>query len=151
MGEAAYRARPEQIVILRSCQADDARDTWTAWPLGNLHTLQSEIRIDGCHRTQTCATWTLLDLPSGCSVEYVKSRTAAKNSMILSRTVWQIFAFVFLTLALQCAEVKGDADFESVRVLMTKDSSGKGGDPKDKYWRKSVEQLSLFCIADCLA
>ncbi|KAI4124846.1 MAG: hypothetical protein LQ338_004600 [Usnochroma carphineum] len=58
--------------------------------------------------------------------------------MILRGTSWLSLAVVFLTLALQCAEVKGDADFESVRVLMTEDSSGKGGDPKDKYWHESV-------------
>lgn len=56
--------------------------------------------------------------------------------MILRGTSWLTLAVVFLALALQCAEVKGDADFESVRVLMTKDSSGKGGDPKNKYWRE---------------
>ena len=39
--------------------------------------------------------------------------------------------------------VNGDADFESVRVLMMQDSSGKGGDPKEKYWRKLI-QFNLF-------
>lgn len=42
---------------------------------------------------------------------------------------------ILLVWALQCALVRGDADFESVRVLMTHDSSGKGGDPEAKYWR----------------
>ena len=39
--------------------------------------------------------------------------------------------------------VNGDADFESVRVLMMQDSSGRGGDPKEKYWRKFI-QLGMF-------
>lgn len=56
--------------------------------------------------------------------------------MILHQPGWLALALLFLALALQCALVQGDADFESVRVLMVKDSSGKGGDPKDKYWRK---------------
>lgn len=55
--------------------------------------------------------------------------------MIFRGTSWLTLVVIFLALALKCAEVKGDADFESVRVLMTEDSSGKGGDPKDKYWR----------------
>ena len=56
--------------------------------------------------------------------------------MIPQQPCWLTLAVVFLTLALQCAFVRADADFESVRVLMTQDSSGKGGDPKEKYWRK---------------
>ena len=56
--------------------------------------------------------------------------------MITRPPCWLALALVLLTLALQCAPVRGDADFESVRVLMTEDSSGKGGDPKEKYWRK---------------
>ena len=56
--------------------------------------------------------------------------------MITQQPCWLALAVVFLILALQCALVRADADFESVRVLMTHDSSGKGGDPKEKYWRK---------------
>ncbi|KAL8695074.1 MAG: hypothetical protein Q9218_000352 [Villophora microphyllina] len=59
-------------------------------------------------------------------------------SMILRASSWLPFALVVLALALQCALVQGDADFESVRVLMTQDSSGKGGDPEEKYWHESV-------------
>lgn len=33
--------------------------------------------------------------------------------------------------------VKADADFLSVRTRLKQDHSGKGGDPKDKYFRKS--------------
>ena len=39
--------------------------------------------------------------------------------MILGRS-WLSFALIGLICALQCASVLGDADFESVRVLMTK-------------------------------
>ncbi|KAL8713351.1 MAG: hypothetical protein Q9220_002550 [cf. Caloplaca sp. 1 TL-2023] len=59
--------------------------------------------------------------------------------MILKATQWIHFAVVLLlALALPCAYVQGDADFESVRVLMTEDSSGKAGDPIEKYWHESV-------------
>jgi len=34
--------------------------------------------------------------------------------------------------------VQGDADFESVRTRLDRDHSGKGGDPKDKYFHESV-------------
>jgi hypothetical protein len=33
---------------------------------------------------------------------------------------------------------KRDADFESVRTRLTKDHSGKGGDPKQKYFHEST-------------
>lgn len=34
--------------------------------------------------------------------------------------------------------MSGDADFESVRIKYDyKYMGGKGGDPKEKYWRKS--------------
>ncbi|KAL9584198.1 MAG: hypothetical protein Q9212_002263 [Teloschistes hypoglaucus] len=58
--------------------------------------------------------------------------------MILRVSSWLTVAVILLALALQCALVVGDADFESVRVLMTEDSSGKGGDPEEKYWHESV-------------
>ncbi|KAL8826733.1 MAG: hypothetical protein Q9191_003616 [Dirinaria sp. TL-2023a] len=45
---------------------------------------------------------------------------------------------ILLVWALQYLPIRGDADFESVRVLMTQDSSGKGGDPKEKYWHESI-------------
>ncbi|KAL9031682.1 MAG: hypothetical protein Q9196_000315 [Gyalolechia fulgens] len=60
--------------------------------------------------------------------------------MVLPGTSWSTLVVVFLAvaLALNCAEVKGDADFESVRILMTEDSSGKDGDPRTKYWHEST-------------
>jgi hypothetical protein len=33
---------------------------------------------------------------------------------------------------------KRDADFMSVRTRLKKDHSGKGGDPKEKYFHESV-------------
>ena len=56
---------------------------------------------------------------------------------MIPRLSFSFSLVVLLTWAFLCALVRGDADFESVRVLMTQDSSGKGGDPKDKYWRES--------------
>ena len=46
-------------------------------------------------------------------------------------------ALAFTTLLLQYSPVKGDADIESVRIHHGyEDMSGRGGDPKAKYWRK---------------
>ncbi len=36
---------------------------------------------------------------------------------------------------------KRDADFYSVRTRMTKDLSGRSGDPKGKYFRESLHLL----------
>ncbi|MCJ1271697.1 hypothetical protein MMC22_011602 [Lobaria immixta] len=47
------------------------------------------------------------------------------------------FSVLLFVLAL-LRDVGGDADFESVRSRMTKDSSGKRGDPKAKYWHEST-------------
>jgi hypothetical protein len=51
------------------------------------------------------------------------------------------------------ALVKGDADFIDVRTKLEKDRSGKRGDPKDKYFRKtfafwSVEVAVLILRSD---
>ena len=84
---------------------------------------------------------------------YIKDgATVAQDQMILQQPGWLTLALVVLALTLQCALVQGDADFESVRVLMVKDSSGKGGDPKDKYWRKwripMLEPLTDIAVTD---
>ena len=50
-------------------------------------------------------------------------------------SIWVLF-LTGLALDYCAGVVNGDADFASVRVLMTHDSSGKKGDPKGKYWRK---------------
>ncbi|KAL9615357.1 MAG: hypothetical protein Q9167_000185 [Letrouitia subvulpina] len=57
--------------------------------------------------------------------------------------LWLSLALLLVALGLNGALVRGDADFESVRVRMTKDSSGKGGDPKEKYWRLSIPYESV--------
>ena len=51
--------------------------------------------------------------------------------------------FLSLTTLLsiiQCAPIikKRDADFESVRKRLSRDHSGKAGDPKDKYFHEST-------------
>lgn len=52
---------------------------------------------------------------------------------------WFTLAIIpLLVLFLDNAIVHADADFESVRVRLTKDHSGKRGDPKDKYFRTSM-------------
>lgn len=55
------------------------------------------------------------------------------------------FSVLLFTLAL-LSEVGGDADFESVRSRMTKDSSGKRGDPKAKYYRQSHPPTPKLCL-----
>ena len=46
-------------------------------------------------------------------------------------------ALTFTALLLQYCPVRGDADIESVRIHHDyEDMSGRGGDPKAKYWRK---------------
>ncbi|KAI4165953.1 MAG: hypothetical protein LQ342_000384 [Letrouitia transgressa] len=52
--------------------------------------------------------------------------------------LWVSLALLLVALGFNGVLVRGDADFESVRVRMTKDSSGKGGDPKEKYWHKAL-------------
>jgi len=59
-----------------------------------------------------------------------------RSGPMIARVPYSFSLAILLTWAFQCAWVRGDADFESVRVLMTEDSSGKGGDPKEKYWRE---------------
>jgi len=56
--------------------------------------------------------------------------------MLLRLRNWLSLAPSLIALVLQCAPVCGDADFESVRVLMKEDSSGRAGDPPGKYWRQ---------------
>lgn len=62
------------------------------------------------------------------------------------------FSVLLFVLAL-LRDVGGDADFESVRSRMTKDSSGKRGDPKAKYWRQfqPLTPMLYFHTADKLA
>lgn len=57
--------------------------------------------------------------------------------MILRSPCLLSLALAFIALLLHYGPVKGDADIESVRIHHDyEDMSGRGGDPKAKYWRK---------------
>lgn len=59
--------------------------------------------------------------------------------MIFRSPCWLSLALAFTVLLLQYGLVKGDADIESVRIHHDyEDMSGRGGDPKAKYWHESV-------------
>ena len=51
---------------------------------------------------------------------------------------WSLIPLTISALSLfqQSVLVSGDADFESVRTRLTRDHSGKAGDPPGKYFRK---------------
>ena len=64
--------------------------------------------------------------------------------MILRSPCWLSLALALTALLLHFGLVNGDADIESVRIHHDyKDMSGRGGDPKAKYWRKYLHALSL--------
>lgn len=49
---------------------------------------------------------------------------------------WLSLASILIALTLQSSLVEADADFESVRIKYDYPyMGGRGGDPKDKYWR----------------
>jgi hypothetical protein len=54
--------------------------------------------------------------------------------MILRSARW--LSLAISGLALLPTLVRADADFESVRISLLRDRSGKGGDPKEKYFRE---------------
>ena len=57
--------------------------------------------------------------------------------MILRSSCWLSLALAFAVALLHSGLVNGDADIESVRIHHGyEDMSGRGGDPKAKYWRK---------------
>lgn len=68
--------------------------------------------------------------------------------MILRSALWLSPAITLIAFLLQSSWVSGDADFESVRIKYDyRYMGGKGGDPKEKYWRKSsllVAQLTTL-------
>ena len=51
---------------------------------------------------------------------------------------WLLLLLSISHLAHSLALARRDADFESVRTRLRKDHSGKGGDPKQKYFHESV-------------
>ncbi|TLD23484.1 putative mannosylphosphorylation protein [Venturia nashicola] len=57
--------------------------------------------------------------------------------MLLRLPVQILLTFSYLTQATPLLR-KRDADFASVRTRLTKDHSGKGGDPADKYFHEST-------------
>ena len=58
--------------------------------------------------------------------------------MILWPALWLSSTITLICLLIYSSFVQGDADFESVRIRYDyRYMGGKGGDPKDKYWRKS--------------
>ena len=59
--------------------------------------------------------------------------------MLIRLLYWLSLAISLVCLGLlETVVVNADADFESVRVRLTKDHSGKRGDPKEKYFRESL-------------
>ena len=59
--------------------------------------------------------------------------------MIFRSAYWLGPALTLVALLLQIRWVQGDADFESVRIHPEyRYMGGRGGDPKDKYWRRSI-------------
>ena len=56
------------------------------------------------------------------------------------RLSWLLSLPTFLSVVSTMAIEKRDADFLSVRTKQHKDMSGKGGDPKGKYFRESLRR-----------
>ena len=66
--------------------------------------------------------------------------------MILRQIRWLSLLAALAILTLNTYPVQADADFESVRIKEGyEDMSGRGGDPKAKYWRESY--ISTLRIA----
>ena len=61
--------------------------------------------------------------------------------MIFRPAHWLGPTLTLVAILLQIRWVQGDADFESVRIHPEyRYMGGRGGDPKDKYWRRSSFQ-----------
>ena len=56
--------------------------------------------------------------------------------MLFRLLFWTLLVIPLVRLRFHHLFVDADADFESVRVRLDRDYSGKRGDPKDKYFRK---------------
>lgn len=64
--------------------------------------------------------------------------TASLNDSNNMRLSWLLSLPTLLSVVSALAIEKRDADFLSVRTQLHKDMSGKGGDPKTKYFRESA-------------
>ena len=65
--------------------------------------------------------------------------------MIFRRAHWLGPALTLVAFTLQICWVQGDADFESVRIHPEyRYMGGRGGDPKDKYWRRFIFPIIPF-------
>ena len=63
--------------------------------------------------------------------------------MLIRFLYWLSLALSLVCVGLfENVVVRGDADFESVRVRLNKDHSGKRGDPKEKYFREPPPSCS---------
>ena len=70
--------------------------------------------------------------------------------MRLSSALW-VTVLGIATVCNTAAIQKRDADFLSVRTKLHKDMSGKAGDPKEKYFRESIQKPSMIQVADRVA
>lgn len=70
--------------------------------------------------------------------------------MILrSSPYWPLLLTTLVALALQPGLVATDADWESVRIRYDYPyMGGRGGDPKDKYWRRSCRPPLMLYVAN---
>ena len=84
-----------------------------------------------------------LDPASARSYYVIKSPVLALLIMPSLRrlSAWLLLLVSLCSLVESLALTRRDADFESVRTRLHKDHSGKAGDPKDKYFRKSCSRI----------
>lgn len=71
--------------------------------------------------------------------KYYDTRAGVASAVfqMLLRLLYQTLLVIPLVyLRFHCILVNADADFESVRVRLSYDHSGKAGDPSQKYFRK---------------
>ena len=70
-------------------------------------------------------------------IYYVVFKCQTVTSMILRWSSWWLSSALTLVALLSCVRLAAaDADFESVRIKYDYPyMGGRGGDPKEKYWR----------------
>ncbi len=70
------------------------------------------------------------------TLQKIVAKPAVSVSLVLEMRITSLFyASTLLPLGLSTSVYRRDADFLSVRRKQQKDMSGKGGDPKEKYFR----------------